>query len=457
MGFGSSRPWRMVAIASVCALLVGSGAAFAVFKLTGLGSQNAEVQLQPAASGGPDPFMSSVASTSAPPSGTSSSSAQTGGQVREAAVQGSAPGLYGGTQQLGTCNANQMVAYLDHHPSKAQAWAQALNADPGLRWSGGTQVRVDQIDEYAHSLTSVLLRTDTRVTNHGYLNGAPTAFASVLQAGTAVLVDQYGVPRARCACGNPLTAPTAVRGSPVFVGPRWTTFHSSTLVVIAPSTTVVSNFVMVNINTSTTFVRPTGTSGASDAAPSNPAASTVPDPVPGVQLAPAATPAPVPSSGSQEQTAPTPTPAPTENPTSGNPTAPNTPSTGRQPPITGSQPPSTGSRPPNSGTTAPMPVMVTPNGGPVREPSSIDLGGAHGIQIVGIQWTGWGPDSAQGTGSETASNCIPDCANGTQVTKTETLSLSQPENGMFTVMTQKDSDGTQTWTYPSIWPVNAVG
>jgi hypothetical protein len=40
------------------------------------------------------------------------------------------------------------------------------------------------------------------------VNGRATSFGSVLQAGTAVLVDKYGHPVARCRCGNPLTEPT---------------------------------------------------------------------------------------------------------------------------------------------------------------------------------------------------------------------------------------------------------
>src|SRR5699024_6987030 len=43
----------------------------------------------------------------------------------------------------------------------------------------------------------------------GYRDGRAVPFQSVLQAGTAVLIDAYGVPRVQCGCGNPLA-------------PRWT-------------------------------------------------------------------------------------------------------------------------------------------------------------------------------------------------------------------------------------------
>ncbi|GAP52775.1 serine/threonine protein kinase [Streptomyces azureus] len=59
-----------------------------------------------------------------------------------------------------------------------------------------------------------MLRADTGVTNHGFRAGRAAVLQAVLQAGTAVLVDDRGVPRVRCACGNPLRPPVAMRGTP---------------------------------------------------------------------------------------------------------------------------------------------------------------------------------------------------------------------------------------------------
>lgn len=39
-----------------------------------------------------------------------------------------------------------------------------------------------QIPGYVSELTPMVLIVDTRVTNHGYRNGAPTTFQAVLQA-----------------------------------------------------------------------------------------------------------------------------------------------------------------------------------------------------------------------------------------------------------------------------------
>ncbi len=72
-------------------------------------------------------------------------------------------------------------------------------------------LRTTQIRTYVSGLTDVLLRTDTRVTNHGYEDGIAIPIQSVLQAGTAVFVDKYGSPVVKCYCGNPLTPPVLYR------------------------------------------------------------------------------------------------------------------------------------------------------------------------------------------------------------------------------------------------------
>ncbi|GHF01088.1 hypothetical protein GCM10018785_74850 [Streptomyces longispororuber] len=60
---------------------------------------------------------------------------------------------------------------------------------------------------YLRGLTPVVPRADTRVTGHGCRDGRATGHQAVLQARTAVLVDDRGLPRVRCACGNPLLPP----------------------------------------------------------------------------------------------------------------------------------------------------------------------------------------------------------------------------------------------------------
>ena len=121
------------------------------------------------------------------------------------------------------------------------------------------------ISTYIGGLTPMTLRYDTRVTNHGYVNGQANAIPEILQAGQAVLVDSHGVPRARCYCGNPLTPPEAVAGSPRDAGVQWSEFSPPTVIVVQQSTTVINNFrTLINNSTGQAFSRPAGTSGTSD-------------------------------------------------------------------------------------------------------------------------------------------------------------------------------------------------
>lgn len=106
-----------------------------------------------------------------------------------------------------------------------------------------------------------MLVRDTRVTNHGYRDGKPTPRQSVLQKGQLVLVDRCGVPRVRCECGNPLTPPKAVKTTPRYAGPRWPDFDPTVIVVIQPTTVIISDFVLVDIDTGDPFERPFGTEG----------------------------------------------------------------------------------------------------------------------------------------------------------------------------------------------------
>src|SRR4051794_41934788 len=85
---------------------------------------------------------------------------------------------------------------------------------------GGCRGHPDRPDSrLPRTLTSVTLRSDTAVTNHGFRNDRASPFESVLQAGTAVLANEYGVPRGRCACGNPPKPPT-VKPGPGYKPPR---------------------------------------------------------------------------------------------------------------------------------------------------------------------------------------------------------------------------------------------
>ncbi len=211
-----------------------------------------EVLLQPAAKSGPDPFTESTArGDSRPPSPLALPSSSASANVTRG-VDGSAPGLYGGTQNVASCDVEKQVGALQKDPAKNKAFASVLDIQP----SG--------VPGYLRALTPVQLRLDTRVTNHGYRDGAPTSYQSVLQAGTAVLVDDHGVPRVRCACGNPLLPPVAQKGTPKRTGEAWPGYRPSNVVVVAPAIQVVNKFVVYDPDGGAWFERHKGDTGTGD-------------------------------------------------------------------------------------------------------------------------------------------------------------------------------------------------
>lgn len=108
------------------------------------------------------------------------------------------PGLYGGTLDNSTCDADSMLAFLRVNGDKAAAWARVQGID------------VAGIPDYIAKLKPVTLRLSLVVTSHGFSNGQPTDEPRILPAGTAILVNRTGTPRTLCYCGNPLTADITV-------------------------------------------------------------------------------------------------------------------------------------------------------------------------------------------------------------------------------------------------------
>ncbi len=218
-----------------------------------------EIFLDPAGEVGRDPFTQTVSAsgqdTGITGTATGGGSGGNNSSIEVVSQVGSQPGLYGGTQNQSTCDREQLISFLTENQDKARAWA------------GVQGIAVGDIPDFIRSLTPMRLRFDTRVTNHGFRNGRATPYQTVLQAGTAVLVDARGIPRARCACGNPLLEPRATSSTPTFTGTRWTGFSPTNITRI----TVVQNidiFVVTNItnnvSTTVTFNRPTGTDGGDD-------------------------------------------------------------------------------------------------------------------------------------------------------------------------------------------------
>ncbi|WP_222266825.1 serine/threonine-protein kinase [Modestobacter marinus] len=167
-------------------------------------------------------------------------------------VSGDTVGLYGG-MGAEACDADGLATYFETHPDRAEAWAGAQDIETG------------QIRDFLASLTPVVLRTDTAVTNHSFRDGSAQPYQAVLQAGSAVLIDERGVPRVRCACGNPLRPPAELEAVE-YTGEPWPELESSSVTVVQPAPATIQTFVLVVEQQDTAVVvdRPRGSDGAYD-------------------------------------------------------------------------------------------------------------------------------------------------------------------------------------------------
>lgn len=283
----------VLGVLAVLALCVGAAIVLARSGGDDAAQGEGEVFLVAADDPGPDAFsteakVAPVETTAPPTTAATTAPATTAKTTLVGTRSGGTPGLYGGTKEVGRCDTTQLVSFLAGNQTKAQAWVGALNADPSLRWSGGRSLTTADISTYVDELTPVTLASDTRVTNHGYRNGRATRLQAVLQAGTAVLVDSYGVPRVKCGCGNPLTAPAAVKGTVRYTGNRWPRFNPASITVVISNTTIINNFVLVNLSGPGYLSRPTGSDGSDDTK-AEPTQTTTTTGVPGTTEAPTTT------------------------------------------------------------------------------------------------------------------------------------------------------------------------
>lgn len=192
-----------------------------------------EIFLEAAAVPGRDPFTepadpeptttASVAPTTAGASTTAVPEVVTQPTSGVVPPPGSPP--YGGSGDDTVCDREALVTFLQAQPDRAAAWAGVLG------------VSTTDIATYVRALTPTVLLYDTRVTNHGFAGGAATPRQSVLQAGTAVLVDATGNPVVRCRCGNPLR-PALPVAAPQLVGAPWPGFAPTAVVAVDQGATV---------------------------------------------------------------------------------------------------------------------------------------------------------------------------------------------------------------------------
>lgn len=115
-------------------------------------------------------------------------------------VAGNAPGLYAGRTYGGSgkniCDVEAMIRFLTYYEDRGRAWAAVQG------------VTYEELPAYLRSLTPVYALQNLNVKMFGFKNGKSYGYDAVIAAGTAILIDAKGMPRARCACGNPLLGPS---------------------------------------------------------------------------------------------------------------------------------------------------------------------------------------------------------------------------------------------------------
>lgn len=152
----------------------------------------------------------------------------------------------------------------DGATAKVTAWADALALES-----------TDGVGDYVDGLTAVRLRLDSRVTNYAFRDGQAVPFQSVLQTGTAVLVDDTGVPRVKCNGGSPLAEPVAMDGlnesqaldvDHVVANPElaWRRLDPARVASVVPGREPIDPLLIANIDTTDLLERPKGTNGERD-------------------------------------------------------------------------------------------------------------------------------------------------------------------------------------------------
>lgn len=261
------RTGRIVLVTVLTVLLLAVAVGAVVVLLGGDDEAGAsEVFLEPVGARTDNPFAPSVVTTV---DGESAEKELTPLEDSGGTFTADTVGLYGGTRDESTCDREQLVEFLEANDAEAAAWAGVLG------------IEVADIAAYVGTLTPFVLRSDTAVTNHGFVDGGATTIPAVLQAGTAVLVDDRGQPVVKCGCGNPLTAPTQTRDVD-YVGTPWDGFDPAVVTVIQPVTVQIDVFVAVDLSSGASFGRPAGTAGDDDGpapdAPTTGATTTEPPP-----------------------------------------------------------------------------------------------------------------------------------------------------------------------------------
>ena len=110
-----------------------------------------------------------------------------------------------------------------------------------------------------------VLTADTRVADHELVDGVSRPRQVVLQVGTAVMVDEFGAPTSRCASGT-VRSRRRSRSRTAPATSVWPGTRSPPVAAVAvvPAAAPVDEFVLTDVADGPDFIRPVGSSGATD-------------------------------------------------------------------------------------------------------------------------------------------------------------------------------------------------
>ncbi|MEU1308195.1 DUF6777 domain-containing protein [Streptomyces cinnamoneus] len=266
-------------------------------------------------------------------------------------------GPLGGIRGRTRCDKAKLVAELTRDRVKGTAWAKVR------------KIPFEKIAELVQGLSEGFVLQDTLVRNHNYKgDGETESYLSVVQAGTALLFDDFRNPVVKCNCGNPLLQPekNIDRQASTYTGEHWEAFQNSQVTVVSPQPLEQGPLKALPLvdpfQPGTGFDRPVGGDGSNDS-PTRPV-PTLPAPTPTRSGSPGTSDTPSPSgtrSGTPSGSAPPPpTPSTGDSVTSRPPTGvPSTPPRTTSPPKTGTP---TVTHKPQPTPTRPAPTTKQPPG-----------------------------------------------------------------------------------------------
>jgi hypothetical protein len=91
-----------------------------------------------------------------------------------------------------------------------------------------------------------------------------------------------------------------------------------------------------------------------------------------------------------------------------------------------------------------------------RYPSLIGFSADAGDIVTKIHWTSWSDSKAVGTGISDIDDCVPDCAEAPIDEVLTRLTLSDPKDGHFTVITERRAGMTTKYPGEVRWPQEAA-